>query len=548
MKHLLLFLACTISFGAFAQQKNAPTAKANLKHVTVYYLAGAELTHDAKLPLGEGMQEVVLTNVATQMDVNTLQIACPANVVLLSYRHQNVAATEPAKNEILYKRQQDSLLQMHAVAGRFQNDHAVTEDVLNRMTKLIENNFGNKKEVESGDLIQVVQYYVNKVQELKHSLYALQLKRDSVYKHINELQQRINLQSTAGNVMVGQVVLQVMAQQAGSADFSLSYFTRNAGWAPAYDVRVASIDNSMKLVYKASVTQSTGLHWKDVKLSLSTSHPNQAAVIPEINPMYLQLYVPALLQEYSSRGATIETMSEQKLDEVVTTGYNKQRKRTLAEATSNVSNYTSLSENQLNINFDINLPYDIPSDNKAYSVAIKEETLKPTFKHFAVPKVDNDAFLLAELTNWQSLDLMPAQANIIMDNVYIGKSSLDPAALLDTLNLSLGRDKRISLKRELVKDLTSVKTRGDTKTETYTYEITTRNNKKQPVNIMLKDQYPVSTMKDVQVTLEENSGAEVNSESGILTWNVAIAPGETKKLRFTYNIKYPKDKRLHPTK
>ena len=59
---------------------------------------------------------------------------------------------------------------------------------------------------------------------------------------------------------------------------------------------------------------------------------------------------------------------------------------------------------------------------------------------------------------------------------------------------------------------------------------------------MLKDQYPVSSTRDIEEELIESSGAAVNTETGVLTWKMDLAPGETKKYRVSYSIKYPKDK------
>jgi hypothetical protein len=39
-----------------------------------------------------------------------------------------------------------------------------------------------------------------------------------------------------------------------------------------------------------------------------------------------------------------------------------------------------------------------------------------------------------------------------------------------------------------------------------------------------------------------NGKAEVNNETGLLTWKLTLAPGENKKIRFVYTIKYPKNK------
>jgi uncharacterized protein (TIGR02231 family) len=139
---------------------------------------------------------------------------------------------------------------------------------------------------------------------------------------------------------------------------------------------------------------------------------------------------------------------------------------------------------------------------------------------------------------------MPGEANIIMDNVYLGKSFIDPNTTADTLNISLGRDKRITVTRLLVKEFSKSKTRGDNKTETFTYEIVVKNNKTKAVDLVVNDQFPVSKVKEVEVVLTDNGQAEVNNETGILKWKVKLEPGESRKFRFSYTITYPKDKRI----
>jgi uncharacterized protein (TIGR02231 family) len=193
------------------------------------------------------------------------------------------------------------------------------------------------------------------------------------------------------------------------------------------------------------------------------------------------------------------------------------------------------------------LPYDIISGGRVQSVSIKEGIIPASFKHFAIPKLDRDPFLLARLSSWDSLSLMPGIANIIMDNVYLGKSFINPNTTEDTLDISMGRDKRISIKRTQVKEFTSTKVKGDTKTETHTVEIIIKNNKRQAVDLSIKDQFPISRMKEVEVVLTESGSAEKNMETGILTWNINLKPNESVKFRFSYTVKYAKDKVLYST-
>jgi hypothetical protein len=52
----------------------------------------------------------------------------------------------------------------------------------------------------------------------------------------------------------------------------------------------------------------------------------------------------------------------------------------------------------------------------------------------------------------------------------------------------------------------------------------------------------LSTDKEVEIELKESDGAKINIETGILTWELNLKPNETKKIRISYKVKYPKDK------
>ena len=207
-----------------------------------------------------------------------------------------------------------------------------------------------------------------------------------------------------------------------------------------------------------------------------------------------------------------------------------------------VENYTEISENQLNVSFEIDIPYDILSNNKPHSVALKNIKLPATYKYYAVPRVEKEAFLLAEIEDYSKYNLLPGEANIIFEGLYVGKTMINPNQTSDTLNLSMGRDKKISIKREKVVDKSGTRFLSSKKEQTFTYDITVRNNKKEAVGMLLKDQFPLSTDKEIEIELTESSGAKVNNETGTLTWNLKLQPNETQKVRISYKVKYPKDK------
>jgi uncharacterized protein (TIGR02231 family) len=153
--------------------------------------------------------------------------------------------------------------------------------------------------------------------------------------------------------------------------------------------------------------------------------------------------------------------------------------------------------------------------------------------------------LLSKISDWEKLNLLPGEANIILEGTYVGKTFIDPDNVSDTLNLTLGNDKRVVIKRKKLEDYSSVKFLGSNKFQKFTYEITVKNNKSEAVNILLKDQYPITTNKDIEAELTESSNAVINKDNGSLTWQLTLEPNEIKTLQFSYTVKYPKDKTIN---
>src|SRR5690606_10881475 len=187
---------------------------------------------------------------------------------------------------------------------------------------------------------------------------------------------------------------------------------------------------------------------------------------------------------------------------------------------NSISNYTAVNENQLNVSFDIDIPYDSLSNGKLHSVALKELKLPAKYTYYSAPRVEKEAFLVAEIDDYSQYNLLPGEANIIFEGMYVGKTYINPNQTAESLKLTMGRDKRVSVKREKVTEKSGTKFLSSYKEQTFTFDITLKNDKKEAVELLLKDQYPLSTDKDITIELLESSKAQINPETGILTWEV----------------------------
>ena len=531
MKKLLVFALISFSAITFAQKPIFTAAK--IKSATVYSNS-AELNHSAAATIPSGTSEIVIKNVADYINENTIQIGAPANVTVLSvqFTRNFISEYEIDETNPMIKKVRDSIVLLQKELGKVSNEKVAISKTIDLLDKN-QDVSGNNSGLNVAELMKLVDYYSVKRKDLSNTINTLYEKETKLNEKIEKLNAKLELNTQkAEKSSQGKLVLQVMTDAACSVNLDINYITANASWSPFYDLRAENINAPINLIYKAKVTQSTGIDWKKVQLTLSSGNPNQNNTAPILQAWFLR---------YKQDNFGYFNDSEVQLNEVVvTSGYKASKKD--KDKTSSISNYTTINENQLNVSFDIDIPYDILSNGKAHSVALKDLKLPATYKYYAAPKVEKEAFLLAEISDYSKFNLLPGEANIIFESMYVGKTMINPNQTSDTLNLSMGRDKKIAIKREKVADKSGTKFLSSYKEQTFTYDITVKNNKKEAIELLLKDQYPISTDKEITIELLDNGKAKVNTETGILTWDVKIGVGETKKYRISYKVKYPKDK------
>ncbi len=247
------------------------------------------------------------------------------------------------------------------------------------------------------------------------------------------------------------------------------------------------------------------------------------------------------------------------LSEVVVTGYGRKKKsisQLLKGRTSGVqvrgaknnnddaqAPETDEVVNPTTLSYEITQPYSILSDNKPQTVEIKALEVPATYQYFVAPKLDKDAFLTAQIVDWEQYNLLSGEANLFFEGTFMGKTVLNTLTTDDTLNISLGRDKNVVVTRTKLKDFTKTKFLSDKRTDSRAFETTVRNKRGQPLSITVEDQIPISTTKDIEID-PQTGDAGVEAATGKLTWKLDVPASKEKKVKFDYKVIYPKGKKV----
>ncbi|MBL0078221.1 MAG: mucoidy inhibitor MuiA family protein [Bacteroidetes bacterium] len=610
------FFIVQTSFG----QNSSLAVDSKIKNVTVF-LSGAQISRTATTPLSKGRNELLFKGISPNIDKESIQLSGEGKFTIVSVAHQYNFLEETNSKEQVKQLMEQSKKYKEQI-----EDLTIQIDVFKAEEQMLVKNQeigGSNTGVKASDLKESVDFQRLRMTEVKskilennRAITKINLEYNKVLKQINELQAK-------RYDPLSEIVVVVEAFDATKAEFDLSYFVSSAGWTPSYDLKVEQLNQPINLKYKASVFQSTGEDWNNIKLTLSTGDPQLGGEKPTISSWYLGQLPPYMVKKEKDANKNIRQVSGLVYDSntnepligvyvsVVGTSFGTTTdidgKYTIAipigvsQLTFSYVGYTDITRNitgnLINVNmiedaqileevvvsasnnfssmlegstpglfysskvkklkseykslgieenyqpttvsFTIEKNYTILSDGESNSVEIKDVLIPADYQYYCAPAFDKDAFLTAKIIDWESLNLLEGEANLFFEGTYLGKSLINPMISTDTMEISLGRDKGIQITRVKLKDFSKKQFLGSNRIEQRTWEISVRNNKKQPINLILQDQYPISNRKEISVERIENEGAILDEIEGFLTWNLNIMPSTEKKVMFKFLVKYP---------
>ena len=530
MKVKFIFLL-TLLFPFWAFSTDETRVNSKISEVNVYRQR-AQITREASAKVTRGDNLIVFSGLSGSLLKNSITIGGTGNGIIQSVTHRINYLNRTAKPPRMILLE-DSVEILSLDIQILADDKFVLESEQNLI--LGNNKIGGTQQgLTAEELQRVANLYRNRIAEIRKDLRSINLKDRKLRRKLTAYNQEIAQIKAQRDRPTQEVVVAFNAKASGTVKLTLKYLVNGAQWNPFYDIRVANTKDPVQFFLKANVVNNTGIDWDKVDIKLSTANNNTNNISPILSPWYVNIGRPPAPRP---SGYGNNAKPRMKADSRAFSNSMDLDAPAPEPEAGLAYEITKTSEGELGLEFEIALPYDIPADGKAHQVDILLTEVEADYRHFAIPKLDRDAFLVANI----NYDLLRGKANVYFEGTFVGETYVNTDNPRDSMRISLGRDPKVQIQREKVTDFTNRKVVGTNIKQTYAYEITVKNNKSEAVNLTIEDQIPVSQNKDITVEMLEASGGKLDELSGKVIWNIVLNPGEKRVLDLKFEVKYPKN-------
>ena len=281
MKKIILLTLVVLNIQAYAIEKKVET---KIESVTVFF-SGAQVTRTFKADISVGESEIVLSQLENAINANSIQVRGEGDFVIKSFfTRTNYLEPKDYSGEI--KEFAAQLKELNLTLEELNVDLTVLSDEEN----LILNNrqlAGQQSGLKIEELKSAAEFYRSRLKEIRIEKLDVTREIAKNYAEKQKIQNQMYQIRSVRQESVEEMVIKIKAIKSGMANFVISYFVPSASWVPFYEVNVESVNKPIDLVYKASVTQNTGVNWDGIELTLSTTQPNLSGQVPVLSPWYL---------------------------------------------------------------------------------------------------------------------------------------------------------------------------------------------------------------------------------------------------------------------
>ncbi|WP_311751865.1 mucoidy inhibitor MuiA family protein [Proteus columbae] len=534
----LITLSIISSTSAFANEINSvdPTKPLNydikLNQATIF-LRGAELDNNVTLNLPAGQSEVVLSNIANNIDPKSLSISIDNDDVIINtinVKKIPIAPSYPSAIAVLMEKQKDINKRIEVLN--------ININVGDEQIALLKDQsffgYGETQSLEHSS--QKFDFISQKMTSILNQQKAAREEIAELTEKLEELNRQLEIDMPIIAKEKTQIVLSLGTSKNLTSKMRISYITPDAGWSPAYDIRSQGMDKPILLTYKADVIQNTGLNWDKVKLVLTSTNPSLNITAPTLSPWYLSLYNNTA--KFRNSNMDMKMAMPAPMSEAM----NEAPREQLSKG---VTRYVTTNNNGINLSHAIALPYTLKNSTEPNTLVINQKEVVADYRYLTTPKLVEEVYLQAEVKDWENLNLLNGRANIYYMNSFVGNSYINTNELTELLSIPFGIDKNIQISRinneKIRKEPIFI---GTTIEQKESYTIKVRNTYNSPVKVTIYDQLPLSQENNINVADAVYKDGVLDKDTGEIKWNITLGAKEEKSLPLNYTLSYPKNRQI----
>lgn len=293
-----------------------------------------------------------------------------------------------------------------------------------------------------------------------------------------------------------------------------SYFLNDAGWQPRYRVQALQEKGEVVIAMDAVIRQGSGMNWKDVEVSLSSSEDFRS-VTPPVLPDWIIGEEPGRMMP---RSANLLASRAPVADHEA--AFAK------ASATSHASGlYWKLGS------------MDIPAGAET-ARPVDSHAFSATFFRLVRPMEDSRAWIAARLEENASPLLPAGQASFVVDGVENSRGvfGITPG----DHEIFFGVDQLVSVKTSVL-PARGADCPAGMKVSEWRWNMDIVNGHDQPVNVRVEAVAPVLRNPRMSVKTKSRPGTELNEEGSRYEWNLEMAPGKTTTIVHEVTVTTPSE-------
>lgn len=511
----------------------------------VVYPDQVRLIRAGKTSLEKGLHILEIANLPLEMRTESLRVSArgSADARLRGVQTKRTFFTETPAEKI-----QQLETQMEAKKDELQAVENQTELVRQSRSNL--NSLAGRTDtfalaIASGEM-SVVSYRQlyedlrSQMENLDSEMLKLGGQKRELERQVEKLKNELKELSSARPRKRHSAQIEIDVLEAGELIFELLYVVNGAGWEPLYDLRLIEGDSqtALELTYLAEISQSTGEEWKDLSLKLSTARPALTSTLPELDPWYIRPYTPPVPMPRVAAPAMMRSVSD-KAAATPPSGETVAANNEVAFAAAEYED-AKIETSSAALSYNVPGTFTIPCDGQPHKVSIALINLNPKMDYVCAPRLMEAVYRRAKIPNDSPYTLLAGAGNLFAGDEFIGATPLEFTAPHGEIELYFGVEDRIKVEREIKRREVEKTLIGGKRRWHFGYEINLENLLDHVAHLTIHDQLPVAGHEEIKVRLESaDPKPGQQSEINLLDWNLELAAGEKRAIRFDFVVEYP---------